>query len=504
MHVRTSPQGGVMAFAAALMVVVGCQSPRFAVADLPAATNAGSRVCTSIAAAGDEESTPPSRDASLEKSSSEPDRSFEILKTAYQVENSPAAYDDGVAPDPDGLSLEQVEQLALQYNPTIRQQSASATKATAVRQQSALYPNPVMGYLGVQLADRGTDQHGLLLEQEIVLGDKLNLNRQVHQQDVQVRLWEVEAQRQRVLTDVRQLFYRALAVQRRLQLTGDYQQVTRRGAELARLRLEGLQASRPEMLQAEIQDNEVSLTLQQTEIELQAVWRQLAAATGASELKRSTLIGSLDPRTLSNDWDLVLADLQSRSPELNAARTEVQRARMYLCRQQAQPIPNLNLQLVGGQDNGTNNGFLNVQATAAVPVLNQNEGNIRAAYADYCRATHDVRRLELSLQSRLAETAQTFDRAAASVQMYRDQIIPRAQETLDLAEQAYAAGEFDFLQILLARRTWFESRIRYVEALGQLAEANAAVNGMLLTGGLDTVSDYTGDDTLRGQALEGR
>ncbi len=38
---------------------------------------------------------------------------------------------------------------------------------------------------------------------------------------------------------------------------------------------------------------------------------------------------------------------------------------------------------------------------------------------------------------------------------------------------------------------------------GQLAQAGAKVEGLLLTGGLDAPADYTNGDGIRGQVLSG-
>ena len=51
--------------------------------------------------------------------------------------------------------------------------------SSGLQRQVGMFPNPVMGYFGQQLADRGTDQQGLFFEQEFVRGHKLALNRQV-------------------------------------------------------------------------------------------------------------------------------------------------------------------------------------------------------------------------------------------------------------------------------------------------------------------------------------
>lgn len=107
-------------------------------------------------------------------------------------------------------SLAALEATALQQNPAILQASASAQKAFGYRNQVGRKPNPILGYQGQQLADAGTDQHLAYIEQDIVMGDKLRKNQSVLNQEIQSQLWEVETQRKRVLTDVRQRFYERL------------------------------------------------------------------------------------------------------------------------------------------------------------------------------------------------------------------------------------------------------------------------------------------------------
>src|SRR5690606_37873764 len=87
------------------------------------------------------------------------------------------------AEQPSGLSLEELEEVALANNPSLRQATASAHKAMGYQTQVGLYPNPTAGYNGTQLADDGTEQHTAFVEQDIVTGDKLNLNRNVLAQE---------------------------------------------------------------------------------------------------------------------------------------------------------------------------------------------------------------------------------------------------------------------------------------------------------------------------------
>ena len=401
----------------------------------------------------------------------------------------------------EAFTLPELEQLALDHNPTLQQLSAAVQKARSLRYQVGLKPNPVVGYSGGQLFDAGTDQHVAFVEQEIVTGDKLCLNRRVLDQSVQVQLWELETQRKRVVTDVRRLFFAALAAQRREKLTNLFQVVVQKGVDVSKQRLQALEGSQVDVLQSEIQLAEVELKQQQAQISFNASWKELAAIAGLPHLNTAAVTGDLTPRVLELDWEQTYQSLLAVSPELHAARTRVTEARMNQRRQEVQAVPNPTLLVGAGSDNGTGTGMLNVQVGLPLPVHNKNAGNISAAWADYCRATHEVKRIESSMKARLARVAGDFDSAAATVRRYQDEILPRAEQTLRLSEQAYAAGEFDFLQVLIVRRTFFESNLIHVQALGELAQAHAQVDGILLTGALDATVEFTADDTLRQQSF---
>lgn len=404
------------------------------------------------------------------------------------------------------LRLADIERIALSNNPTISQLSASAHKASGIREQVGKYPNPIVGYQAMQLADRATDQHTLFFEQEIVLGDKLGLNQRVLDQSVEAQRWDVQSQRYRVLTDVRIRFYEALVAQREVELTREFQNVTRNGVEMAIRRKEAAEASQVEVLQAEIQRQEIDLTQRQAEFAFRGAWQDLVAVAGVPTMQPTTLEADLTTFRDNLDWDQVYGSLVASSPELAAARARVCEAQANMQRQQAQVIPNLTVQMGAGFDNATDSGMLNLQVGAPLPLHNRNEGNINAAYAEYCRATHEVKRLEMAIKSRLARASQEFDSALETVQQYDREILPNARQTLELSEQAYRTGneEVNFLQVLMVRRTFFEANLKHVRALGELAKANARIDGLLLSGALDAPSDFTGYDSLRGQTFEGQ
>jgi len=399
------------------------------------------------------------------------------------------------------MTLEELEGIALANNPAIQELVATTQKAAGYRTQVSVRPNPSVGYQGQQLADNHTDQHLAFMEREFVTAGKRQLNRRVLNAALAAQLQELEAQRLRVTTDIRIRFYQALAFQRQLELINEFSAVAEKGLRIAQLRREAGEGSQVDVLQATILKNEITLTQQQTSARLAAIWREISALAGVPNLPYATLEGTLPTLTPPRDWQQLSATLVQSSPEFAAAQVRITRACANLERQLKQPIPNLAVQLGAGVDYGAQSGMLNVQVGVPVPVSNANQGNIAAARAEIRRAHMDAQRIRNDIEARLAVVSREYDTAVAAVNQYSSNILPSAVSSMDLAEQAYQAGEAEFVQLLIARRTYFESNLKYVSAQSDLAGAQAQIDGFLLTGALNSVRDESGDDSLRGQTF---
>lgn len=408
-----------------------------------------------------------------------------------------------VVPAAGTLSLEQLTTLAMENNPVIRQAEAATHKSVGFRDQVRLYPNPTIGYTGSQLADRGTDQHTAFVTQDVVMGKKLERNAIVLDHDIQALSWDAEAQRRSVLSDVKQLYYKTLGAQHRLAITEEFVAIGKQGMEITNKRKLAGEASKVEVLQAEIQMQQLMIVQRQSIATVQGAWKQLAATIGIPDMAPQTLAGEMPTFPVQHDWEAEYWQLLETSPEVHAALARVCRARANMDRQQVQAIPNLSLMFSAGYDKATNSQLINTQIGMPLPIYNRNQGNQSAAYAEYCRATQDCKRIELSLKSRLAETAREYDAAAATVNLHRDEIVPKAQQMLTMAEESYRGGQIDFLQVLTIRRTYFDAKLNYVAGQTDLGQAQALLEEMLLSGSLNNSPDSTSDDGLRDQSLSG-
>lgn len=382
------------------------------------------------------------------------------------------------------ITLAELEQLAVENNPTLQQARALIDRARGVWRQVGLYPNPVVGYSGDEIGDDDTaGQQGGFIGQTIVTADKLDWNRTVAARDVDRAAWQLEMQRLRVVSDVRREYYEAVGARR----------IVRRAEELLKLAREAVKASEdalrvgqiPETdkLLTEVEYNQVEILLRNARQREEAARRRLAAIIGVPALPAGALKDELGDAPAPLQWDRELDRLLTASPVLQIARVQVERARARLRREELQPIPNVDLRFGANHDFASHFTLFSTQLGITLPIHDRNQGNIAAAVADLRRSANEVDRIELALQQVLAEAFRRYEQARAQAALY-DRSREKAERARRLILEARKFKQFDIFRLLVAQRTLFDVEVRYIEALIELQKAVAEIRGLLLTGGL--------------------
>ena len=226
---------------------------------------------------------------------------------------------------------------------------------------------------------------------------------------------------------------------------------------------------------------QAAILVNNAENQFDAAWKRLTAVLGLTTLEPTPVEGNLDEPPLLYDFEETYAWLVENSPELQAARSTVARAQFAIQRARVEPIPNVDVQAWLQHDNDTGYDVAQVQVGVPVPLFNRNQGGVRAAFAQLRRASEETRRVELSLRDRLAESFRRYENARQQAERYRRRIIPKSIESLELVRDGYQEGEFTFVQVLVAQRTYFQVNLAYVEALTQLWRSSVGISGLLLT-----------------------
>jgi cobalt-zinc-cadmium efflux system outer membrane protein len=401
------------------------------------------------------------------------------------------------------ITLEELQQMALQNNPTFAQSVANIKAAEGRKKQSGLYPNPTVGYQGEQI--RGGSFHGgeqgFFLQQDVVLGGKLGLNRKIFDQELKQAETEAEEQKLRVVTNVRISYIQALAAQQTLELRQDLSKLADDAVETSHQLSNVGQADAPDVLESEVEAQQAQLAVTMAEQNQQRVWNALAAVVGNPRLPLMKLDGKLEDTPPVNANDLV-EKIVNESPAVRIAELGVKRAEAALARAKREPIPDL--QLRGGmQQNGELlsapngrsvglQGFANVGVR--IPIFDRNQGNIAAAKADAERAKREVERVKLVLRERSASVVQTYTFSQTAVERYKNQMIPRAQKAYEMYTKKYRDMAAAYPQVLISQRTLMQLEVSYITALENFATSSLSLQSYLLTDGLEAPSQPGGID----------
>ncbi len=383
------------------------------------------------------------------------------------------------------LTLEVLERLARQNNPTLIQAQAQIEGERAKALQAGLYPNPLIGYIGEQIGAQGTagEFQGGFVQQEIVTAGKLGLSREKYLARASAAEFQALTQEYRVLNGLRIQFYRTLWARERL----DIQRELLKSAEDALVTVQEMlnvgQANRADLLQARVLLQEQQLNVQMAKNDLEMEWERLMAVAGVLLPQRS-LAGSLEGKPVPIRWEAALQRLLVESPELGLAHAKLKADELTVKREKVEVIPNIILQGSAGRSFETRETVYGVGASIELPIFDRNQGTIRQAQADLRRQQAEVRLTELRLRRTLGEWFQRYRTSRQHVDNYRDVILPESQERYGAQLKSYEENRQTWPTVLDAQRNFFLRRLVYADRLLAWQTARVAIDGLLLVDGL--------------------
>jgi outer membrane protein, heavy metal efflux system len=385
-------------------------------------------------------------------------------------------------------TLADIEALALANNPTVAQAQALVDEERGLWLQVGLYPNPLFGYIRTDPSQSNQSMtSGLFFSQEIMTPGKLRLNRLMETEGVRWRIEQLEAQKARVLNDVRISFYEALGAQRVLEEAQILQKLAEEAAKIAQRGFEAKEKiSRPDVVLAEIQLQQIRGAVQDARLHFQTSWQQLANMAGQPDMPRFRLVGDLEDDLPSLDFDQVLQKVLDESPLIKGQQAQIKEAEYAWRRARLEAVPNLTVQVVAQHDHVQKFNSVSTLLALPVPFFNRNQGNVLNAAANMRHQKTELDRLRLTLRDQLALAFNQYQSTRNHADRLKREVLPRVKEYVDQTYKAWKeGGTINFVRVLDARRMFFEQQLAYVNQLTDLHRISVEISGMLLTGGLN-------------------
>jgi cobalt-zinc-cadmium efflux system outer membrane protein len=392
------------------------------------------------------------------------------------------------------VTLEQVQKIAREANPTLRQAETEIRAAKARQRQSGLYPNPTVAYTGDEIrgGSVGGGKQGFFVQQTVITGRKLGLSREVFGSEVKLAEIEAEEQKIRVESAVKMAFLRVLAAQELLFTRRDMAAIAQDATETQRRLMNTGQADESEVLEAEVEVQRMRMSARMQENTLREEWRSLAAVIGQPDLPLATVAGDLEKGWPEVNEEEAVESIAKQSPAVRIAETAETRAETVLGRAKREAIPDVqvrggleyNHELLGSAPFAK--GWEGIAEVAVqIPLFNRNQGNVTAARADIDRAKQEKQRIALTLRERAASAVDQYANARLMAVEYRDEMLPRAKKAYGLMVDKYGRMLASYPRVLDSQRKLYELQLEYIAALESVWTNGIALQGYLLTDGLE-------------------
>jgi cobalt-zinc-cadmium efflux system outer membrane protein len=379
------------------------------------------------------------------------------------------------------LTMDEAVATGLRYNPQVQAIRFEEDAAKGQMQKAKLPPfsNPVIEG-GLSLKDRPPDEEGgrflnnqISLSQRVEVGGQRGLRIEAARHNLARARMEIQDFERTLTADIRDLFAQALFLRDKEKLSEEFVRLQEELSRLVSVKYEAgdvaaleVNLSQVELARAKRDRMAVSTAYKNALLSLKDF---IGMASDAEVTPEGDLAAGLPPLP---DKKTLLDRIPARS-DIKAAEAEIKRSEAALTLTKRELIPNVTWSLFQGKDERQyeRGGALSVE----IPLFDQKQAERTEARAKAFQAR--IREAGVARTAR-KEIEEAYGAAASSLSeldLFKQAILGRATENLDLLQFAFREGKISFYDVRIAQRETIEMRNSYLDALLSVQRAYNAL-----------------------------
>lgn len=422
-----------------------------------------------------------------------------VNQVAYSIA-SPSPATEAVPPPALDLGgphpVEAYISYALSQNPDIEAARKRVDAAAYRVPQAASLRDPTFGVTAfpspVETA-AGRQEVSLTASQHLPWFGKLGTRAAAAEADTNVARAQLAAVELEVIEQVKQAYYELYFIQKAIHITEDNRELLLDVVQIAESKYRTGKASQQDVLRAQVEISNLDNRLIRLRQQVEGSQAKLARLMHISPDTPVRALGQSPQQQIPQDLQRLYEQAIAAQPELHAQLAAVQRDRRQVDLARLEYFPDLTGSVTWI---GTSAAGLSARANGDDPVLagfsvnvpiyrTRLEAGVREAES---RVVASTRQYD-SLRDRTAESVKDLYTQAISqydlVKLFRDDIIPKAEQTLEISQSDYQVGEADFLTLIDNWQQLLRFQIAYHRLESQLQQTLAAlervVGGQLQT-----------------------
>lgn len=418
-----------------------------------------------------------------------PRTSEELVSTTIQ----PIDYEEDIievpsvpTTNPQNVSLVQLEQHALGQNPRLIKLSQDYQAALAKSQYADKLPDPRFGanvFGNAIETAAGSQRANMTFTQAIPWLSRLNADEQRAIFEAYAIHAELEAERLRVVAQLRTGWYRLYVVDRQIEIARANQDLLYSLIQLANARIATGTASQGDVLLGTVEMSQLEERLLMYQRQRQGIEAEINRLVSRRADESIAGLRQLDVTLPSQSIDEIAQLAQGNQPELEAARLRTQATRwgIEVARLMRRPEFMISASYFPTDNNRPPSTIVDVGqdpwalgAQMSIPIWHQKYDAMENEAKWKHQAAHaSVEELSDRYDALVVDLYAEARRAQETANLYQQTILPQARQTLSADQEAYSNGSVEFDRVIRDYRNLLTLELGLHQAKGDLAVAIA-------------------------------
>jgi cobalt-zinc-cadmium efflux system outer membrane protein len=381
-------------------------------------------------------------------------------------------------------TLDGVIDLALQRHPAIVGAASLIEQSRGQRITAEAYPNPNVGGYGGRglLQDAGRAAIGedpgttrSITEYNFTVGQPLEwpAKRAARQRAAEAGVASagagVEEVRLNLVAEVKLAFYQLLLAERQAEMAEQNLTMVREVERVVKMRVTAGEATSFEAKKARVEGLKANLALTQARKAVRVARVGLDTATAGALGRNFSIKGDFPSFRQQTDVDTLVALAFERHPTLRRQRSLVEQADYTVERERQTRVPDLTVNAGYWREIGRE--AFGAGLSVPLPFWYQRQGEITTAMGTKHRAEAELLRIRNELGRAIQQDLQDAQTAREQIELFENDLLQQAQETLRIAQFSFQQGASDLLDLLDAQRVYRQTQLDYAQARFQLSVA---------------------------------
>jgi outer membrane protein, heavy metal efflux system len=370
------------------------------------------------------------------------------------------------------LTVEDAVEIAMNNNPLIKSKKHNIGTSEGRVRQAGLLPNPEIEFFTQETPTNnlGFDQsqNSVALFQKLETGGKRGLRIKAAEKEKNILDLDLQTTVADITAKVKKAFFDVLTAQDGLKFAKENVEIAKSIMNLSTERFKVGDIAKIEVLKAEIELSNAKMRVQDAERKCLNSVKTLQIVMGVPDIAINNLFPISTADTPSLNLEHLNDLLLNNHPALKARKKAVDLSQLKIIEARRNAIPDINASIGYKRLSATDDDTIQAGIDLPLPIFNRNQGKIIEARASSFKAKDDEEVVRNQLLLQLNNAFSLYTSTSEQVRFFDDTIIPQAEESLKIARQGYEQGEFDYLEVLDAQRTFANTRISYLKILNEL------------------------------------